>query len=116
MGDDFETHDACKWIGGCAASDGIIYYTPYCANRILAIDLLKDYMLSLKVNIFPEQLGCIFQPSDDIPDETNFDRAVSKFGLNKVLEVLDECIPPGDQACAISNLYPFMIAASYNST
>ena len=88
MGDDFETHDACKWIGGCAASDGIIYCTPDCANRIFAIDLLKDYMLSLKVNMeqFPEQLGCIFQPSDDIPDETNFDCAVSKFGLKKCLK------------------------------
>ena len=62
---------------------------------------------------FPEQLGRIFQLSDDIPDDTNFDRAVLKFGQKKVLQVLEECMPPADQACAVLNLYPFMIAASY---
>ena len=119
VGDDFiRTRDEFKWSGGCAAQDGIIYCLPCNANRILAIDPLKEYVLSLKNNMeqFPEKLGCIFQPSDDIPDETNFDRAVTKFGLNKVLEVLDECMPLVDQACAMSNLYPFMIAASYKSS
>ena len=64
----------------------------------------------------PEQLGRIFQPSDDIPDETNFDRAVTKFEQKKVLELFEDCMPLADQACAVSNLYPFMIAASYNSS
>ena len=68
------------------------------------------------MKLLPEQLGCLFQPSDDIPYKTNFDRAVSKFGLNKVLEAIDECMPPVDQACAVSNLYSFMIAASYKSS
>ena len=30
-----------------------------------------------------------------------------------MLEVLDECMPPADQVLAISNFYPFTIAASY---
>ena len=50
--------------------------------------------------------------SDDIPDDTNFDRGVTKFGCKKVLEVLDECMPFVDRVCTVSNLYPFMIAAS----
>ena len=64
----------------------------------------------------PEQLRRIFQPIDDIPDETNFDRTVIKFEQKKVLELLEDCMSLTDQACAVSNLYPFMIAASYNSS
>ena len=118
VGDDFGAHGQYKWSGGCTAPDGIIYCLPTSAKRVLTIDPLKEYTVSLKNNMkeHPEQLGCIFQPSRDIPDKTNFDRAVIKFGLNKVLEVLDECMPPADQACAESNLYPFMIAASYKSS
>ena len=115
VGDDFGTHYEGKWSGGCAATDGVIYCLPDDANRILAIDPLKECVSSLKNNMeeHPEKLGCLFQPSDDIPDDTNFDRAVTKFGLKKVLEVLDECMPPADQVCTVSCLYPFMIAASH---
>ena len=60
----------------------------------------------------PEEFGRIFQPSDDIPDDTHFDRAVTKFGQTKILELLDECMAPVHQSCIVSNLYPFMIAAS----
>ena len=61
----------------------------------------------------PEQLGCLFQPSEDIPNATHFDRAVTKFGYKKVMEVLEACMPPAAGLCAVSNLHPFMIAASY---
>ena len=83
MGDNFRTHDEFKWSGGCAAPDGIIYCLPNSAKRILAIDPLEECVSSLKNNMeqFPEKLGCLFQPSDDIPDDTNFDRVVTtKFG------------------------------------
>ena len=121
VGGDFgiQTHgEYKKWSGGCAAPDGIIYCLPSSAKRVPTIDPLKEYTISLKNNMeeHPKQFGYIFQPSDDIPDKTSFDRAVIKFGLNKVLEVLDECMSPADQACAESNLYPFMIAASYKSS
>ena len=114
MGDDFGTQYEEEWSGGCAASDGIMYCLPYNANRILAIDPLKEYTLSFKNNMedHPEQLGCLFHPSDDIFDDTNFDRAVTKFGQKKVLELLDEFMDPVNQFCTVSNLYPFMIAAS----
>ena len=64
----------------------------------------------------PQQLGLLFHPSIDIPDLTNFDRAVTKFGRKKVLEVLEDYMPPADRICAVSNLYPFTIAASYESS
>ena len=107
-----------KWSGGCSAPDGVIYCLPSSATRVLAIDPLREYTLSLKNNMeeCPEQLGRIFQPSDDIPDETNFDRAVTKFGQKKVLELLEDCMPPADQVYALSNLYPFMTAASSNKS
>ena len=113
VGDDFGTCKT-KWRGGCAAPDGVIYCLPCSANRILAIDPLKEYALSLKNNMeeHPEQLGRIFHPSDDIPDDTNFDRAVNKFGQKKILELLDDCMSLVHQSCTISNLHPFMIAAS----
>ena len=61
----------------------------------------------------PECLGLLFHPSNDMPNETNFDRAVTKFGQKKVME---HCLPPADQVCVVSNLYPFMIAASYEKS
>jgi len=114
VGDDFGNHGECKWSIGCAAPDGVIYCLPYKTNRILAIDPMKEYTLSLSNNMeeHPEEFGRIFQPSDDIPDDTHFDRAVTKFGQTKILELLDECMAPVHQSCIVSNLHPFMIAAS----
>ena len=107
-----------QWTGGCLATDGVIYCFPSDAKRILTINPLKEYVLSLKKKAkkYPEQLGCIFHPSDDIPHKTNFDRAVTKFGQKKVFEVLDQCMPPADEICAASKLYPFLIAASYKNS
>ena len=114
VGHDFGTRDDHKWVGGCATSDGIIYCLPSSTNKILAIDPLKEYTLSLKNNMeeHPEEFGCIFQPSDDIPDETHFDRAVTKFGQRKVLDLLEKSMRPVHQFCSTTNLSPFMIAAS----
>ena len=72
VGGDFEDDSVGKWSRGCMAQDGIIIYClPSDANRILAIDPSKEYIVSLKNNMeqFPEKLGCIFQPSDDIPED-----------------------------------------------
>ena len=63
-----------KWNGGCLASDGAIYCFSDNSKRILYIDPWKEYSSSLENNIeqHPEQLGCIFNPSDDnsMPNET----------------------------------------------
>ena len=116
VGDDFDIEQH-KWWGGCLASDGVIYCFPFRPNaeRNLAIDPWKEHTLSSQKNMeeHPECLGLLFHPSNDMPNETNFDRAVTKFGHNKVME---RCLPPADQVCVISNLYPFMIAASYEES
>ena len=91
----------------------------YCMNSILmystCIDPWNEYISTLDNNMVqhPEQLVCIFHPSDDITTETNFDRAVTKFGYKKVMKVLEACMPPADRLCVVSNLYPVMIAASF---
>ena len=107
-----------KWWGGSLASDGVIYCFPCNAERILAIDPWKEYTSSLENNMVqhPGQLGYIFHPSDDMPTDTNFDRAVTKFGYKHVLKALEACMNPAHQVCAVCNLYPFMIAASFNSS
>ena len=115
VGDDFG-NTGYKWHGGSLASDGVSSCIPDHANIILSIDPWKEYTSSLE-NIMirlPEQLGCIFNPRDDIPTETNFDRAVIKFGYKKVMKALEACMRPVDQLCTISNLYPVMIAASFD--
>ena len=101
------------------ASDGVIIYCmPANATRVVSIDPWKDYVSFVKMNMeeHPQGLGLLFHPSIDIPDVTNFDRSVTKFGYEKALEVLEHCIPPADEVCAISDLYPFMIAASYRKS
>ena len=115
VGDDFGNIMFNKWNGGCLASDAVIYCFPDNAEMILSVDPWKEYISSLKSNMkdHPEQLGCLFQPSDDMPNKTNFDRAVTKFGRKKVMEVLEACMLPADRLCAVSHLHPFVIAASY---
>ena len=51
MGDDDLGHHRSKWRGGCAAPPVIIYCLPERVNMILAIDPLKEYVLSLKMDI-----------------------------------------------------------------
>ena len=54
-----------------------------------------------------------------MPTETNFDCAITKFGYKKVFEAFEACTRmhgAADEVCAISNLYPFMIAASYEKS
>ena len=111
---DYLGNGTFKWRGACTAPDGITYCLPDGASRVLAIDPLKEYALSLKSKMeeHPDQLGCLFHTSDDMPNDTNIDRAVTKFGQKKVLELLDECMSPVDHVCTVSILYPFMIAAS----
>ena len=119
MGDDFGYLSTLyeKWCGGTLASDGVIYCCfPRYATRILSIDPWKEYTSSMESNMkeHPEQIGCLFQPSDDIPNATKFvPAAVTKFGYKKVMRVLEACMPPADRLFAVSNLHPFMIAACY---
>ena len=56
--------------------------------------------------------------SDTPSNRTNFDCAITKFGMEKILEIVQEHIPPANKVCAAygCGLYPFMLAASYKES
>ena len=68
----------------------------------------------------PEEFGYLFQTieadEDSIPSLTTFDIAVVKFGHTTVFEVLEKAMKPLNDYCKESNLFPFMIAASYKKS
>ena len=120
VGDDFGGHKQRQWISGALATDGIIYCIPEDANQVLAIDPLGEFSAATKANMqkHPEELGFLFRTDDTTnnntaSNRTYFDGAVTKFGMQKVLEVMQEHMPPADEVCGVCGLYPFMIAASY---
>ena len=106
-----------KWYGGALATDGVIYCIPSSANQVLAIDPFRKFSVVTKTNMeeHPEELGFLFRINDNdtASNRTCFDCAAAKFGTQKVLEIMQEHMPPADEVCAVSSLYPFMIAASY---
>lgn len=79
-------------------------------GKLKVYNVLKDWMYQF-------QLDSVFHDiNEEVPKETNFDHAISKFGRLKVFEILEQSMPPMDQVCSVSNLYPFMIAASCENT
>ena len=124
-GDDFgdfgyEDSKCNKWRNGALAADGVIYCLPLASNQVLSIDPLKEFSMNVRNNMngHVEPLSFLFQikESDIASNQTYFDYAVAKFGLDRVLEVLEEHLPLADRVCSLSNLYPFMIAASYEKS
>ena len=121
-------------FSGALATDGIIYFNLSNASGTFIIDPLGDFSLKTKRNMekHPEELGFLFRINDNDnkndnkndsndtattskeTDFDNFDCAVTKFGIKKVLEIMEEHMPPADEEVRpASSLYPFMIAASY---
>ena len=49
----------------------------------------------------------------EIPYST--DRIVKNDPINDIAS-LDDAMPPADRLCAVSNLYPFIISASYENS
>ena len=108
-----------KWITGALAADGVIYCIPSTAStarKILAIDPLREFSDLMKTHMeeHPEELGFLFRinDTDTASNRTYFDCAVTKFGMQQVLEIVQEHLPPANEVCAVCGLYPFMIAAS----
>ena len=71
--------------------------------------------MTLKNNfrLYPQELGRLFV-KDEKCDETFYDSAVRKFGIEKVFQLIEEC-PPLDAEWAGANncnLPLFMVAAS----
>ena len=101
------------------ATDGVIYYLPSNANQVLAIDPNGEFLAITKSNMqgHPEEFGCLFQTIEADEDSvlylTNFDLAVVNFGHYTVFEVLKKATKPVNDYCKESNLYRFIIAASY---
>ena len=92
---------------------------PENANQVLATDPIREFLETTKTNIqeHPEEFGSLFQTigadENSVLSLTNFDLAVVKFGQNTVFEVLDTAMKPVNDLCKESNLYSFMVAASY---
>ena len=130
VGDTFESEGYMhRYIGGALATDGVIYCIPLDAKQVLAIDPLREFSVVTKTNMeeHPAELGFLFRinakdnnpdtdtdtDTDTLSNQTNFDCAVTKFGMQKVLEIVQEHMPPVNEVCG---LYPFMLAASYKES
>ena len=76
----------------------------------------EKFEVATKTNMeeHPEELGFLFRinDTDTASNRTYFDCAVRKFGMQKVLDIVQKHMPPATEMCAICGLYPFMIAAS----
>ena len=113
VGDDFGS-DQRKWSTGVLAPDGVIYCLPYeSTRRILLIDPFRDFRAAITANMeeHPEELGFLFDIHKDAA-MTHFKAAIIKFGFKQTLKVLEGCMPPPNEICTVSNLYPFMTASS----
>jgi hypothetical protein len=116
VGDDLgEGND--KWLGGALAPDGNIYCIPFEISQILAIDPFKEFSGALQTNmpLYPDELGRLFVKDEEC-DETFFESSLRKFGGDKVLHLIEECLPLdaewADGAHTHGNLPLFMVAAS----
>jgi hypothetical protein len=117
VGDDLG--EGCfKWKGGALAPNGNIYCIPYYSTQILVIDPFKEMSMTLQNNFrqHPQELGHLFVKDEEC-NETFYNSAVRKFGIEKVFKVLvEECLPSdgewADSFSGSSNLPLFMVAAS----
>ena len=122
VGCDFGSERSHKWSNGALAADGVIYCIPMSFNQVLAIDPLGEFLETISANMeeHPETFGFLFQTIEVNPkkklSKTHFDHAVVKFGQKKVFEVLDQAMKPVNVYCQETNLFPFMIVASYKES
>ena len=105
-----------QWYGGTATPDGVIYCAPSDASRILMIDPFRDFKDNLIANIqaHPLQLGRIFEIGEG--GMTAFDLASKKYGMQRVLSIVNENLAPTKEVAEGSQLYPFMVAACPNGS
>ena len=115
VGDDFGGEDS-RWIGGAVASDGVIYCMPNGAHQVLAIDPFHEFSKTLEAYMqeYPEELGRLFVKNSH--GKTFYESGVTKFGINKVFQAIEECVPL-DTGRGDRDLEPFVVAAACeNST
>ena len=89
MGDDLGG-GRFKWQGGALATDEAIYCIPSGATQILVIDPFEELAVTIQNNIqtYPDELGRLF--AKDGCNETFYDSAVRKFGIEKVFQIIEE--------------------------
>jgi hypothetical protein len=114
VGDDLG--EGCyKWTGGALAMDGVIYCIPHRATQVLTIDPLEEMKMTLKSNFrqHPQELGRLFVKDEEC-NESFYDSAVRKFGIEKLFQLIEECLPKeAEWSDTHSNTLPlFMVAAS----
>jgi hypothetical protein len=101
-----------KWSSGAAAGpDGAIYCIPCNATRVLAIDPFKEFAMKLQAEMekYPEELGRLFEKDDR--GITFYECSITKFGIEKVSKVIQDCIP-SSIVCSGSYLQSFVAAAA----
>jgi hypothetical protein len=116
VGDDLgEGRD--KWLGGALATDGVFYCIPSTSTQVLAIDPFKEHAMTLQNNFrqHPQELARLFVKKEEQEcDETFYNSAVRKFGIEKVFQLIKECFPL-DAEWSANHSYAlplFMVAAS----
>jgi len=84
----------CKRQGGALAIDGVVYCIPCCATQVLGIDPFKEFSMTLQNNFrqHPQELGRLFLKDEEC-NETFYDSAVRKFGIEKVFQLIEEYLP-----------------------
>ena len=106
-----------KWSSGAAAGpDGAIYCIPCSATRVLAIDPFKEFAMKIQAEMeqYPEELGRLFRKKHE-DSKTTYECAVTKFGIEKVSEVIQDCIP-SSVVISGSHLPSFIVAATYKNS
>jgi hypothetical protein len=110
------SEDLYKFHGGALATDGVIYCIPCSSTQVLVIDPFKEISMTLQNNVrqHPQELGRLFVKDEEC-NETFYNRAVRKFGIEKVFKFLfEECLPTDKEWADTrsGNLPLFMIAVS----
>jgi hypothetical protein len=119
VGDDLG--EGSSWKGGALATDGVIYCFPSYSThslRVLAIDPFKEFSVTLQTNmqLYPDELGCLFLKDEEECDETFFESSLRKFGGDEVFKIIEDCLPLdaewADAPTNAGSLPPFMVAAT----
>ena len=122
-------------------SDGsCIYCLPAFSDQILIIDPAQEFRSRLKNDMeeHPEKLGFLFEANvtntntntntdgdNNVARQgnkktlTRYQRAILNHGVHRTMQVIEECAFEYlrfNEPCSKNNLYPFMVAASYQNS
>ena len=110
---DIYVNTSTSWSDGALADDGVIYFAPSHARQVLAFDPFRKFSryIELFMELFPKHLGRIFMRYSE---ESLFDEAVRRFGFDKALGLLDECLPSDGEwgEMTLDGVPIFVLAAS----